>query len=220
MSVSAFSFRTCFTTEERLTYYYLIEMADENSSSAPAGNSSDTTVNRRQNALKEFHAKSRHTTAVLAKELDAERREKAAVPGTAMDKVLDKLKPLAQAVVTGFILNRADVFRVMRSSMKINHTFLYVSYAFFLVTTVVGIYLTYFVSGYRSIETWQTGDSHQRLIEIATLSVVVGSICWNIALWPVFHIWTLPLGICFMFFVVSLVVLLPNAPKKKKMHSL
>ena len=181
-------------------------------------NSGEGTVSRRQ-ALKEFHEKSRHTTAVLAKELDAERREKAAQPTSAMDKILDKLKVVAQVVVTGFILQKADVFRVMWTSLKINHSFLYVSYALFLITTVIGIYLTYIVSGYRNIETWQTGDSHQRLIEIATLSIVVGSVCWNIALWPVFHIWTLPLGFVFMFFIISIVVLLPNAPKKQKMHS-
>ena len=128
--------------------------------------------------------------------------------------VLDVVKPAVSMAVSGYVLHVADVPRVMLYSRKLNDTFLYASYALFGVFACLGIWLTWVVG--RTDETWKTGDSHQRQIEVAAVSVTLGSVCWMIGVWPVFHLWVFPLSFVCLVFFLNVAVLLPNAPKTKR----
>ena len=126
----------------------------------------------------------------------------------------DIAKPVATVALTGYILHQADLLRVLLYSLKLNTTFLYASYLLYSIFFGIGVYLTWVVG--RVDDTWKTGDSHQRLVEAATLSVVLASVLWMVGIWPVFHMWVFPLFFVCLVFTLNFALLLPNAPKPKR----
>eukprot|EP00744_Colponema_vietnamica_P015193 GILI01021303.1.p1 GENE.GILI01021303.1~~GILI01021303.1.p1 ORF type:complete len:150 (+),score=6.20 GILI01021303.1:62-511(+) len=120
-------------------------------------------------------------------------------------------KNLATLMITGYILLVSDVFGVMFGSRKIFRNVLYAGLTCHALCFTIGLYLTLIVSRYDP--DWE--NTHMRFIYAATASVVVGSLLWIFAVWPVFHLWTIPLSIVFLFFTFSLVSLLPGKKKRK-----
>lgn len=132
------------------------------------------------------------------------------VPRKRENEWLHKIKSLVTLAITGYILHTADVVGVMRRSKKIYHSVMYLSLVAHAVFALIGLYLTFVVS--RKNPNWE--ETHMKFIYWATGAVVTGSVLWIIALWPVFHFWMIPLGVCALFFAVSLLDFAPSAKTK------
>jgi hypothetical protein len=98
----------------------------------------------------------------------------------------------------------------MMRSRKIFRNVLYMSGAAYAVFFVIWFYLAVIVG--RKNPHWE--QTHMHFIYVATGSVTVGGVLWIAAVWPVFHIWTIPLGLAALFLFLSLLALLPASKKK------
>ena len=125
--------------------------------------------------------------------------------------VMPLAKNIATMLVTGYVLLASDVLAVMYGSRKIYRNLMYASLACHSVLALIGLYLTFVVARYEP--NWET--THMRFIYVATGSVVLGSLLWTIAVWPVFHVWTIPIGLAFLFFIFSAISLVPGKKKTK-----
>ena len=115
-------------------------------------------------------------------------------------------------VLCGYILYLADVVGVMQRSKRVYTTMLHLSYASYAVFFLIWMYLAVIVQ--RKNPNWE--NTHMNYIYVATGAVSIGGLTWTIALWPVFHIWTIPLGIAGLFLFLSLLSLLPASKKKSE----
>ena len=91
----------------------------------------------------------------------------------------------------------------MLYSNKINRMVLYAAFVMGGVFAVIGLYLTFIVGRYN--KEWE--KTHQNYIYAATGSVVASGVLWIIAMWPVFHFWTLLLGTAWLFFALSTITI-------------
>ena len=114
--------------------------------------------------------------------------------------------------VCGYILHVADVVGVMQRSKKVYSSLLVVSYASYSIFFLIWVYLAAIVQ--RTNPNWE--NTHMNFIYVATAAVSIGGLTWTVALWPVFHIWTVPLGIAGLFLFLSLLSLLPATKKKSE----
>lgn len=124
--------------------------------------------------------------------------------------VMDYSRNIATTVVCSYILFIADVYGVMTRSRRIFHNVLYVSYGAYAVFFAIWFYIILFVQ--RKNPNWE--NTHMQLIYVATMAVSVGGLMWVVALWPVFHIWTIPLGLVGLFLFLSVLALFPASKKK------
>jgi hypothetical protein len=117
---------------------------------------------------------------------------------------------LATIAACAFVLYLADVVGVMRYSQRIYTSLLHLSYCAYGLFFLIWIYLAGIVSWKNP--NWE--NTHMQYIYVATAAVSVGGVTWTIALWPVFHIWTIPLGLVALFMFLSAVSLLPASKRK------
>lgn len=126
--------------------------------------------------------------------------------------ILDLAKNIATLALCGYIIYLFDVVNVMRFNKRIFGTILNLSYAAYGVFFAVWFYILLFVQ--RKNPNWE--HTHMNFIYVATVAVTIGGVLWVIALWPVYHIWTIPLGLCGLFFFLSAIALLPSTKKKSE----
>lgn len=126
------------------------------------------------------------------------------------DTLLEYAKNVVTIVVCTYIILMADVVGVMMRSKKIFRSVLYASGLAYAVFFGIWFFLTVIVS--RKNPNWE--QTHMTYIYVATGAVSVGAVLWIIAVWPVFHIWTIPLGLVMLFLFLSLLALLPAKKKK------
>ncbi|XP_041476514.1 transmembrane protein 128-like [Lytechinus variegatus] len=107
------------------------------------------------------------------------------------------------------IFKLTDFLPAILYNSAVNRTWLYVGVCFLGVNLIIALYLIVVCSWIRKINDW---EKHcPCAIPIATCSFVAGTLCLNIALWPVYGFLTpLFLFTLFMGFIV-LVSLLPNS---------
>lgn len=122
------------------------------------------------------------------------------------------LKTFLTMVFCFYVAYLFDVHTVMLYSKRVVQTALYLAYGLWAVFVGIGVYLTWIVGSYNS--NWE--DTHYAFIKAASLSVVLGMVCWTIAVWPVFHIWTLPLGFVILVGLLSALAFLPAKKEKTK----
>lgn len=115
-------------------------------------------------------------------------------------------------IVCVYILFLADVVGVMARSKKIYRPVLYTSFGFYAVFFAIWFYLAAIVSRWNP--KWE--NTHMNYIFVATGSVTVAGVLWVVALWPVFHIWTLPLGFVGLWLFLSLLSFLPGSKSKSE----
>ena len=120
------------------------------------------------------------------------------------------LKNTIALAVCAFILREAQVIQVMIASKKIHRELMYVSLAFHSVMLFVGLYLTWVVAW--SEPNWSKNDKYNPHIHVATICMLIGSVLWTIALFPVFHMWTIPLGVLGVIAIVCLLTLTTLIP--------
>jgi hypothetical protein len=129
--------------------------------------------------------------------------------------LLSYLRAFAIVAACLKVLQWFDVHTVMLRSNRIYRNVLYASFACYGVFIAIGLYLTWVVA--RRDPEWDTDDHNSRLIEVASVFMVLGGIVWIAAMWPVFHIWTLPLGlVCLMLCVTGITLMPAFGPKKKR----
>ena len=121
------------------------------------------------------------------------------------------IRSIVTLLVTGFILQKADVLGVMLRSRKLNHSFLYVSYFLYGIFFVLQIYVQFVLSPRNP--RWD--ETNLELVYTATGAVVGGGLCWTIGVWPVFHFWTFPLGLAAIFFGLSVLDFIPGNRRRK-----
>lgn len=124
--------------------------------------------------------------------------------------LVDAARNVATSAICGYILFIADVFGVMQRSRRLIEPALYLSYVGYAVFFGIWAYIMLFVQ--RRNPNWE--NTHMHLIYVATGAVSLGGLMWVIALWPVFHIWTIPLGLVGLFLFLSLLALLPASKRK------
>lgn len=96
---------------------------------------------------------------------------------------------LTTSVICSALLYFSGAVPKMFTSAKTNSLFLYVSFALFVIFIAMSLYTS--VSLQRRDTRWF--ESHERFLYVATGTVVIGSICWLIGMWPETGIWTVPL---------------------------
>ena len=156
-----------------------------------------------------FNMATADPTVCLPPESFNEGQRTARKPGSG-PTIKDYLRSLAYSIVCGLILYYFNVHGVMLNSKKIYHTVLYASYGCYVIFTIIGAYMTWALPN----DDWER--THMHLIYCATASAVLGGILWTIAVFPVFHIWTFPLGFVALFFVINVLTLIPALPKRKR----
>lgn len=130
---------------------------------------------------------------------------------TPAEKVFRLVKDLIILLVTGGMIYGFNVFDVMINSKRIFRWLLYTSVACHLVGLALALYMTWVVA-----KTDPDFENCDPLIKKTTAAFAVGTVLWMIAVWPVFHFWTIPLGICFLFFTVTFVSLFSvERPRRK-----
>ena len=100
----------------------------------------------------------------------------------------------------------------MMRSKKLNNVFLYLSYAGYMAFAALWAYTSLWLS--RKHPNWE--QTHTPIIYVATATSVFAGCCWVVAVWPVFHLWTIPLGFVGLFGFLSLVNLIPRRKAKKE----
>lgn len=107
-----------------------------------------------------------------------------------------------------------DVINVQLYSQRIMRSVLYAAYACFAVMFGVGMYMTWFVG--RHNKDWDKDPKYERQIQASTLAMVVGCVLWVVAMWPVFHLWTIPLGVLCTISFITAMTFMPSGPAKRK----
>lgn len=138
-------------------------------------------------------------------------------PDTAADKVAAQpknrlalgLESLTWTLITGAIIWYSDLVPVLLYNQRVYRTVLY--FAALLAAIWVGILL--FVTFYVRLRVGPDGDWTKwspKLVPVATLCMVGAFILTCVAIWPVFHILTLPLLLVASFFVINAISLTPS----------
>jgi hypothetical protein len=84
------------------------------------------------------------------------------------------------------------VIEVMLHSQRIYRSLLGWGFVCHGVLIAVGFYLTWVV-GWKN-PNWSHDERYNPYIHVATISMLLGNLLWIIAVWPVFHFWSIPLG--------------------------
>jgi hypothetical protein len=120
-------------------------------------------------------------------------------------------KDIIVLFITGGLIYGFDVLDVMFNSKRVFRWVLYAAFACHGVGVALATYMTWVVA-----KTDPDFENCDAMIKKTTASFAIGTILWMIAMWPVFHFWTILLGICFLFFAVTLVSIFSiERPRKK-----
>ncbi|EAN98507.1 hypothetical protein C3747_91g308c [Trypanosoma cruzi] len=110
------------------------------------------------------------------------------------------------------VVKFSRLVEVMLRSRKIIQPAMWVSYLCYVVFFALWIYTSCFVQPRHP--NWS--ETHKYLIYSATCAVTAGGVLWTIAVWPVFHIWTIPLGMVVLVLFLEVVAIIPWNSRKMK----
>lgn len=124
----------------------------------------------------------------------------------------------AQRVIVVFLcsifLYIADVIPGMFSA-RANRRFLMLTIAFFTGYSIMWAYAAIVLSKKKA----KLIDDHKPLLLTATCCGLLGSLCWVIGMWPLFHIFAVPIWLVVVVLVVNLHGLSIPARKKSAKRS-
>lgn len=131
---------------------------------------------------------------------------------TVLERVMWHLENLVIISVCGFLLYQFDVINVMLYSKRIYRWLLYAA----LASHGFGFaHMTYSVWFTMPNDIEMKSERGQREVMTMTASFALGTVLWIIAVWPVFHFWTLLLAVAFLFFIVPLMGMFPGRRSTK-----
>ena len=136
-------------------------------------------------------------------------------PLTTGEKIARFVKDVLTLIITGGIIFFFNVYDVMLNSKRIYRELMYIALACHTVALFIGTYMTWVTS--RTDPDFDSDQSWKK-IQITTGFLVTGTVLWMISVWPVFHFWTLLLGVCFLFFTVTFVSMISVERPKPKLH--
>jgi hypothetical protein len=116
-------------------------------------------------------------------------------------------------LVTGAVIYGFDAVEVMLSSKRVYRWVLYAAFGLHGVGFLLGMYMAWIV-----VRTDPELERCDTLIKATTASFVSGAVLWTVAVWPVFHFWTLLLGVCFLFLTVTVVSLISIEKARRKIE--
>jgi archaellum biogenesis protein FlaJ (TadC family) len=137
-------------------------------------------------------------------------------PASGGPSVAAVVKNLVAFVVSVLIWKEAHVVEVMWYSSRVLRGVLNVALLCHAVLFLVGLYLTWIVGA--ADPNWSKDEQYNKHIHVATIAMLIGSLLWTVAMWPVFHMWTIPLGVLGAVAGVTfltLISLIPGVGKKK-----
>ncbi|XP_033633068.1 transmembrane protein 128-like [Asterias rubens] len=118
------------------------------------------------------------------------------------------LQTLLWILATAAILYYTDLIPAIKEDHRIYRSWLYLGLVLLAIPVCIGGYLIVFLSWIKKNSDWE--NAVPMAIPLATGTFIAGSICLNIAIWPVYSILTpVMLFTLFMGFIV-VVSLLPN----------
>nr|CCC93896.1 conserved hypothetical protein [Trypanosoma congolense IL3000] len=116
------------------------------------------------------------------------------------------LGKICTVVICFYVLKVAKVFEVMIRSRNTFQTALWASYVSYLVFALLWFYISCFVRPRHP--NWT--ETHKNLLHTAAAALCAGGFFWTVALWPVFHIWTIPLGLVSLVLFLNVMALIPS----------
>ncbi|KAH9578207.1 hypothetical protein LSM04_008038 [Trypanosoma melophagium] len=111
-----------------------------------------------------------------------------------------------------FVVMYSRLIEVLLRSRNTIQPVMWFSYFFYGVFFSIWFYTAFFVQPKHP--NW--GETHKHLVYTATAAVSTGGLLWTIAIWPVYHIWTIPLGMVVLSLFLDIVALIPSFSKKVK----
>ncbi|KEG07783.1 hypothetical protein DQ04_08841030 [Trypanosoma grayi] len=119
---------------------------------------------------------------------------------------------LLRVFVCGSLVKSSRLVEVMLRSRNIIQPIMWASYFFYAVFFAMWIYTAFLVQPRHP--NWN--ETHKHLLYGAIGVVTAAGFLWIIAVWPVYHVWTIPLGVVVMVMFLDLVVLFPSRSRKAK----
>jgi hypothetical protein len=119
---------------------------------------------------------------------------------TLTERLLRLLKDLIILAITGGIIYFFNTIEVMMTSTRVFRWLLYVAITLHSIGFCSATYMTWVIS--RTDPDFENCDG---MIKFTTATFVSGGLLWTISVWPVFHFWSILLGLCFLFFTVTFV---------------
>ncbi|RNF05802.1 hypothetical protein TraAM80_04335 [Trypanosoma rangeli] len=115
-------------------------------------------------------------------------------------------------LVLSCVVKVSRLVEVMLRSRNIIQHVMWISYLCYAVFFALWIYTALFVQPRHP--NWS--ETHKCLLHSATGAATAGGVLWNIAMWPVYHIWTIPLGIVVLVLFLDIVEVIPWPLQKLK----
>ncbi|EAN78188.1 uncharacterized protein TEOVI_000841800 [Trypanosoma equiperdum] len=119
---------------------------------------------------------------------------------------------LCTIAVCVYVLKMAKLAEVMLRSRKIIQPVMLLSYASFAIFVALWFYTGLVVKPKHP--NWS--ETHKGLLHTAAGAWCAGGFLWAVAVWPVFHIWTIPLGLVSLVLFLNLVAIIPSFSRKEK----
>ncbi|RNF15999.1 uncharacterized protein Tco025E_05306 [Trypanosoma conorhini] len=119
---------------------------------------------------------------------------------------------LLTILVLSCVVKVSRLVEVMLRSRNIINPVMRICYLCYAVFFALWIYTAFFVQPRHP--NWS--ETHKFLLYSATGAAAAGGVLWNIAVWPVYHIWTIPLGIVVLVLFLDVVALIPGFSRKLK----
>ncbi|ORC85548.1 uncharacterized protein TM35_000341600 [Trypanosoma theileri] len=115
-------------------------------------------------------------------------------------------------IICSILVMYSRLIEVMFRSRNIIQSVMWISYFCYAMFFSIWFYTAFFVQPKHP--NW--GETHKHIVHTATAAVSLGGLLWTIAVWPVYHIWTLPLGFVVLTLFLDIVALIPSFSRKSK----
>lgn len=115
-------------------------------------------------------------------------------------------KKVIIAVVCSLVVYQTGLVPNMLSSEKTWKWALYPAYALYVVFCVMWVY----TSTYLQRKDLRWFQSHETFLKTATAIVTLASVLWMVGLFPVYHLWIVPLFFAVITLVANVVGLMPG----------
>eukprot|EP01062_Namystynia_karyoxenos_P075559 TRINITY_DN73008_c0_g1_i1.p2 TRINITY_DN73008_c0_g1~~TRINITY_DN73008_c0_g1_i1.p2 ORF type:complete len:202 (+),score=83.26 TRINITY_DN73008_c0_g1_i1:79-606(+) len=170
----------------------------------------------RQRDTKEAREGYNASGAVVGSDDETDEEEDVRRSKTIFTRIKDLIWTLLWIAASGFAAHRSDIVGVLLHSQSARRWALYSAFSLMAVTVVICVWLTYSYDSALFDEVVCTRlPGKPKAIPLATICWVLGSCFMTYALWPVYHVLTMPLLMLFLMGFINCIALIPGGRKKK-----